>query len=105
MSKKTDQKFLENQHKRIEIISHLSAIAGAYDAAMVDMSVIAWGNDKGEYWLRLLDMNGQGNMLLIHIDENLAPADKMYSVLGYIHHHGLEYGCNDWDQFNDIDAA
>jgi len=28
MSKKTDQKFLENQHKRIEIISHLSAIAG-----------------------------------------------------------------------------
>ena len=44
-------------------------------------------------------------MLLIHIDENLAPADKMYSVLGYIHHHGLEYGCNDWDQFNDIDAA
>lgn len=104
MSKKTDQKFLESQHKRISIISHLSAIAGSYTSAMLDMSIVAWGNEDG-YWLRLLDMDGQGDKLLIHIDENLAPEDKMYSVLGYVHYHGLEYGCNDWDQFNDVDAA
>jgi len=104
MSKKTDQKFLEKQHHRMATISHLSSVAGPYSSATLDMTVVAWHGEDG-YWLRLLDMDGQGDKLLIHIDENLAPADKMYSVFGYIHYHGLKYGCSDWDKFNDVDAA
>jgi hypothetical protein len=98
MSKKSDQKFLEQQHKRIEIISALSAIAGEYTSAMVNMSVIAWAGNDG-YWLRLLDMDGQGDKLLIHIDDELAPREKLYSVLGYVHHNKLNFGINSWKDF------
>ena len=101
MSKKTDQKFLENQHKRIEIISHLSAIAGPYDAAMLNMSVVAWANGDG-YWLRLLDMDGQGDKLLIHIDSETASSWDRYHVHLYILEHGIDYAINSWSEFDDV---
>jgi len=105
MSKKTDQKFLEKQHKRIEIISHLSAIAGPYDAARINMSVIAWGNDSGEYWLRLLDIDGQGDKLLIHIDSETASSRDRYYVHQYISEHGIDHAINSWSEFMEDDAA
>ncbi len=101
MSKKTDQKFLEKQHKRISIISHLSAIAGPYDAAMLNMSVVAWANGDG-YWLRLLDMDGQGDKLLIHIDSETASSRDRHHVHQYILEHGIDYAINSWSEFDDV---
>lgn len=106
MSKKTSPKFLRNQHKKIEIISHLSAIAGPYDAAMLDMSIIAWGNnDSGEYWLRLLDIDGQGNKLLIHMDSETVSSRDRYRVHQYILEHDIDHAINSWSEFMKDDAA
>ena len=99
MSKKSNEKYLEQQHKRFRIISALSAIAGEYTSAMTNMSVIAW-HGNGGYWLRLLDMDGQGDKLLIHVDPEYAPDDiKLYGVVGYIHWMQIEHAINPWNEF------
>ena len=84
-------------------IERILLVAGRYllEATLsINRDVVLEAEEPGSAVL-----DGQGDKLLIHIDENLAPEDKMYSVLGYVHYHGLEYGCSDWDQFNDVDAA
>ena len=92
---------------KTHILTRLTLIAGEPPTSWSD-DMIAWANADGDYWLRLLDMNGDGEHLLIHIEEDDADELKLYAVMGMVLYHEINYSNTPWNEFieesNDADS-
>ena len=84
--------------EKTHILTRLTLIAGEPPTSWSD-DMIAWANQDGEYWLRLLDMNGDGEHLLIHIEEDDADEMKLYAVMGMVLYHEINYSNTPWKEF------
>ena len=79
-------------------ISYISAMVGPCTATTEDGDM-AWGNGD-DYSVRLLDMDKDGERLLLHIDPSVLVDElKTYQLIGYAIHHDLPYSVTEWDEF------
>jgi len=83
-------------------ISYISAMVGPCTATTEDGDM-AWG-EGSDYSVRLLDMDNDGEKLLLHIDPSVLIDDKLdelktYQLVGYAIHHDLPYSVTPWDEF------
>ena len=74
-------------------LSYLSSVAGQVTATSgegMTTLMYAWAADKSpDYWLRfIVDDNGK---LGVIIDEDCAPSNQMYSVIGYCDYHNIPF--------------
>jgi len=78
-------------------ISYISAMVGPCTAT-TEGGDMAWGD--GDYSVRLLDMDNDGEKLLLHIDPSVLVDElKTYQLIGYAIHHDLPYSVTQWDEF------
>ena len=78
-------------------ISYISAMVGPCTAMTKDGDM-AWGD--GDYSVRLLDMDNDGEKLLLHIDPSVLVDElKTYQLIGYAIYHDLPYSVTQWDEF------
>ena len=80
-------------------ISYISAMAGPCTATS-ECGMMAWSNDN-DYSVRLLDMNNDGEKLLIHIDPETTDEMLSYQLAGYAAANDLPFSITPWEQFND----
>lgn len=78
-------------------ISYISAMVGPCTAT-TEGGDMAWG-DGSDYTARLLDMDNDGEKLLLHIDPSVVDELKTYQLIGYAIHHDLPYSVTQWDEF------
>ena len=80
-------------------ISYISAMAGPCTATS-EHGMMAWSNDD-DYTVRLLDMDNDGEKLLLHIDSETTDEMLSYQLVGYAVINDLPFSTTTWDQFND----
>ncbi len=89
---------MQDMSNKTFILTRLTLIAGCAPHAWNDQC-IAWHGDD-DYWLRLLDMHGDGQTLLIHLDQDMADEMNIYSVMGFVLYNEIDFSVTPWDEFN-----
>ena len=84
-------------------IAYISSIAGAFGitpTAISESGMIAWSG-YDEYSVRLLDMDNDGEKLLLHIDPETTDENLSYQLAGYAAVNDLPFSITPWEQFYD----
>tara|TARA_E500000318_G_scaffold82623_1_gene78035 strand:- start:236 stop:400 length:165 start_codon:yes stop_codon:yes gene_type:complete len=45
-------------------------------------------------------MHGDGQTLLIHLDQDMADEMNIYSVMGFVLYNEIDFSVTPWDEFN-----